>query len=305
MKDLATVIPTFLNTIRSTKNLSDKTITAYNSDIQGFVKYTQGKDLKDDTILLYVQYLSVERKLKDSSINRKLIVLKMFFNYLYKQQIIENNLFEKLNFKFKRERKLPKTLAVKEVSKLLNYVNEQAKNASSSFEVWKSARNLALVDILISTGIRIAEASAISLDDLIMSEHVILIHGKGRKQRLIYISCPQTWTNLMAWLKIRKTKPTFTNKVFVNKYGNQLNIHGIEYIFNTAKKAAGINPKSTPHYLRHTFATNLLANGADLRSVQEILGHSSVATTEIYTEVSTKRKKQVLNKYNYRNKLHY
>lgn len=305
MKDLATVIPTFLNTIRSTKNLSDKTITAYNSDIQGFVKYTQGKDLKDDTILLYVQYLSVERKLKDSSINRKLIVLKMFFNYLYKQQIIENNLFEKLNFKFKRERKLPKTLAVKEVSKLLNYVNEQAKNASSSFEVWKSARNLALVDILISTGIRIAEASAISLDDLIMSEHVILIHGKGRKQRLIYISCPQTWTNLMAWLKIRKTKPTFTNKVFVNKYGNQLNIHGIEYIFNTAKKAAGINPKSTPHYLRHTFATNLLANGADLRSVQEILGHSSVATTEIYTEVSTKRKKQVLNKYNYRNKLQY
>ena len=132
-----------------------------------------------------------------------------------------------------------------------------------------------------------------------------MIHGKGRKQRLIYISCPQTWTNLMAWLKIRKTKPTFTNKVFVNKYGNQLNIHGIEYIFNTAKKAAGINPKSTPHYLRHTFATNLLANGADLRSVQEILGHSSVATTEIYTEVSTKRKKQVLNKYNYRNKLQY
>lgn len=303
MKDLVTVIPTFLNTIRSTKNLSDKTITAYNSDIQDFVKYTQGKDLKDDTILLYVQYLSVERKLKDSSINRKLIVLKMFFNYLYKQQIIENNLFEKLNFKFKRERKLPKTLAVKEVSKLLNYVNEQAKNASSSFEIWKSARNLALVDILIGTGIRIAEASEISMDDIIMSEHVILIHGKGRKQRLIYISCPQTWNNLIGWLKIRKMRTTQSNKVFVNKYGSQLNIHGIEYIYNTLKQAAGINPKSTPHYLRHTFATNLLTNGADLRSVQEILGHSSIATTEIYTEVSTKRKKQVLNKYNYRNKL--
>ena len=288
MKDLATVIPTFLNTIRSTKNLSDKTITAYNSDLQDFLKFIQGTDLKDDTILLYVQHLSFERKLKDSSINRKLIVLKMFFNYLVQQQLIENNVFEKLNFKFKRERKLPKTLSVKEVSKLLNYVNEQAKNASSSFEVWKSARNLALVDILISTGIRIAEVSAISIDDLIMSEHVILIHGKGRKQRLIYISCPQTWTNLMEWLKIRKKKTTKTNKIFVNKYGDQLNIHGIEYIYNTVKEAADINPKSPPHYLRHTFATNLLANGADLRSVQEILGHSSVATTEIYTEVSTK-----------------
>ena len=303
MNDLTAVIPVFLNTIQSTKNLSEKTITAYHSDLQDFFTFVQNKELQEETILLYVQHLSGYRKLKDSTINRKLIVLKMFFNYLYKQQLIENNVFEKLNFKFKRERKLPKTLAVKEVSKLLNYVNEQAKSASSSFEIWKSARNLALVDILISTGIRIAEASAISMEDIIMSEHVILIHGKGRKQRLIYISCPQTWTNLMAWLKIRKTKPTFTNKVFVNKYGRQLNIHGIEYIYNTLKKDAGINLKSTPHYLRHTFATNLLANGADLRSVQEILGHSSVATTEIYTEVSTKRKKQVLNKYNYRNKL--
>ena len=303
MKDLAAVIPVFLNTIQSTKNLSDKTITAYHSDLQDFFTFIQNKELQEETILLYVQHLSGDRNLKDSTINRKLIVLKMFFNYLFQQGIIETNFFTKLNFKFKRERKLPKTLTVPDVSKLLGYVDAQAKNAVSSFETWKSARNLALVDILISTGIRIAEASAISMDDLIISEHVILIHGKGKKQRLIYISCPQTWNNLMGWLKIRKKRTTQSNKVFVNKYGSELNIHGIEYIYNTLKEAAGINPKSTPHYLRHTFATNLLANGADLRSVQEILGHSSVATTEIYTEVSTKRKKQVLNKYNYRNKL--
>ncbi len=107
----------------------------------------------------------------------------------------------------------------------------------------------------------------------------------------------------MNWLKIRKTKPTNTNKLFVNRYGYPISIHGIEYIYRTIKANSGINTKSTPHYLRHTFATNLLANGADLRSVQEILGHSSIATTEIYTEVTVGRKKQVLNKYNYRNKL--
>ncbi|MBE6927038.1 MAG: hypothetical protein E7467_00875 [Ruminococcaceae bacterium] len=164
-------------------------------------------------------------------------------------------------------------------------------------------RDLALVDVLISTGIRIAEASNISLSDIILSERTILIHGKGRKQRLIYVSCSQTWANLMQWLKIRQRLFAGIEKVFVNRYGNQLGIHGIEYIYNRLKKEAGINIRSTPHYLRHTFATNLLANGADLRSVQEILGHSSVSTTERYTEVTTKRKKQVLDKYNYRNKM--
>ena len=155
---------------------------------------------------------------------------------------------------------------------------QTAENETSAFDLWKNYRNLALIDILISTGIRIAEASNISLSDVIFSERTILIHGKGRKQRLIYISCNDTWNNLTRWLKIRKSRPTNTDKIFVNRYGEQLSIHGIEYIYNSAKRACGINEKSTPHYLRHTFATNLLANGADLRSVQEILGHSWFAT---------------------------
>ena len=198
---------------------------------------------------------------------------------------------------------IPRTLAVRETTKLLNCAAAKATTASTNFEKWKTMRDLALVDVLISTGIRIAEASNISLSDIILSERTILIHGKGRKQRLIYVSCSQTWANLMQWLKIRQRLFAGIEKVFVNRYGNQLGIHGIEYIYNRLKKEAGINIRSTPHYLRHTFATNLLANGADLRSVQEILGHSSVSTTERYTEVTTKRKKQVLDKYNYRNKM--
>ena len=102
---------------------------------------------------------------------------------------------------------------------------------------------------------------------------------------------------------MRKLQHPETDKVFINRFGNQLSIHGIEYIYKKLKQAAGINNKSTPHYLRHTFATNLLVNGADLRSVQEILGHANISTTEIYTEVSTSRKKQVLNNFNYRNSL--
>ena len=247
--------------------------------------------------------LSKERGLKDNTVCRKLITLKMFFSFLYEQGYTDVNYYQNHHFRYKKERRLPKTLAVKETSKLLTYLTDCAAKETTEFEKWRNIRNLALIDVLISTGIRIAEASNIALSDVIFSERTILIHGKGRKQRLIYISCNETWNNLTRWLKARKSRPANTDKVFVNRFGEQLSIHGIEYIYNSTKTACGINEKSTPHYLRHTFATNLLANGADLRSVQEILGHSSVATTEIYTEVTTKRKKQVLNKYNYRNKL--
>ena len=303
MKELNLIIPEFLTLSQSTKNLSTKTITAYESDLRDFCNYINGDELGENQILTYISELSQTRKLKDTTINRKLIVLKMFFEYLHSKEYIEINYFKLHTFKFRKEKKLPKTLAVKETAKLLTYLTKERLAAKCDYEIWKSARNLALIDVLISTGIRIAEAAAITTDDIITSEHIILIHGKGRKQRLIYISCPQTWSNLIHWLKIRKTRHVSTDNIFVNRYGNPISIHGIEYIYNTIKKDAGVNLNSTPHYLRHTFATNLLSNGADLRSVQEILGHSNVATTEIYTEVTTKHKKQVLNKYNYRNKL--
>lgn len=304
MENFNLITQEFLNVTQSTKNLSLKTIEAYRSDLKDFGVFLTEKGLADDILLQYIQELLQVRKLKDSTINRKLIVLKMFFEYAYTKDYLDKNYYHAHSFKFKKERRLPKTLAVKETSKLLTCATNMCLNAKSNFEIWKCTRNLALIDILISTGIRIAEAAEISLNDIITSEHTILIHGKGRKQRLIYISCSNTWSNLMQWLKIRMTRTIHTDKIFVNCGGNKLSIHGIEYIYNSIKKQSGINLSSTPHYLRHTFATNLLANGADLRSVQEILGHSSVATTEIYTEVTVKRKKQVLNKYNYRNKLH-
>lgn len=303
MKDLNLIIPEFIQLVQSTKNLSEKTIVAYTSDLNDFNSFVKNHELSNESILQYIQELTITRRLKDTTINRKLIVLKMFFEYLHSKNYIESNYFSSHQFKFKKEKRLPKTLAIKETSKLLSCVTEQYINANSDFEKWKTSRNLALIDILISTGIRIAEASNITINDIIGSERVILIHGKGRKQRLIYISCPETWNNITSWIKIRKTRSTNTDMLFVNRYGKPISIHGIEYIYNSLKIQSGININSTPHYLRHTFATNLLANGADLRSVQEILGHSSVSTTEIYTEVTTKRKKQVLNKYNYRNKL--
>lgn len=293
----------FLSIVQTTKNLSANTLAAYQSDLKDFSSFLIQLELDEKIVIKYVEHLSQGRHLKDSTIKRKLIVLKMYFAFLAKNNCIDRNYYETYSFRFKQERRLPRILASKEVCTLLNLAQSQSIEASTSFARWKTARNLALLDVLISTGIRIAELSNISLQDIIPSERTIFIHGKGRKQRLIFISCQQTWNNLKQWLKFREMFATHTDKLFVNRFGGQLSIHGIEYIFKTLKFEADINPQATPHYLRHTFATRLLSNGADLRSVQEILGHSSVAVTEIYTEVSANRKKQVLNKYNYRNKL--
>lgn len=289
----------FINYLQATKNLSDKTLYAYTGDLHQFFDYEQ--DVLHPDICSFVSYLSSKLKLKDTSVRRKIITLKSFYAYLLDAEIIDHSPFAKLKFRFKQERKLPKTLAVKDVSKILTYLDSVDIDKLSSFAKFEYIRDGALIDLLISTGIRIGEAAAITLNDIIISERTLLIHGKGRKQRLIYISSPITWNRITALMKERKQSTNL--QLFVNKYGQPISIHGIEYIYKKYLKKAKVSSYSTPHYLRHTFATNLLANGADLRSVQEILGHASVATTQIYTEVTTQRKKQVLNKFNYRNKL--
>jgi integrase/recombinase XerC/integrase/recombinase XerD len=293
-----TYLENFINYLQATKNLSANTLAAYTNDLNQFFSFEH--DLLHPDICAYISHLSTKLKLKDTSIRRKIITLENFYNYLLNLEIINTSPFLKLKFRFKQERKLPKTLSIAEVSKVLNCFNINT-TLLSPFAKKLFIRDSAIIDLLVSTGIRIGEAAAITLDDFIFSEHTILIHGKGRKQRLIYISSPVTWDRLNTLIKERKKAKS--TQLFVNRYGKPITIHGIESIYKKYVKMAHANAKSTPHYLRHTFATNLLANGADLRSVQEILGHASVATTQIYTEVTTQRKKQVLKKFNYRNKL--
>lgn len=289
--------------LKITKNLQEQTLKAYSSDITNFLNYINKETIEQIDILNYINYLFDEKKLKDRSIKRKIISLKIYFNFLEDNSIIKINPFTKLKFKFKQEKKLPKTLQKNEVKKLLETVYDELNSSITPYKKFETIRNISLLEILISTGIRIQEASSITLNDISLQEKTIIIHGKGRKERQLFILNKYVLSSLKNWLTIRKTSSPKCNNIFINKYGNPLSIHSIENIFRKYKTLSNINIKATPHYLRHTFATNLLTNGADLRSVQEILGHSSISTTQIYLEISSNRKKQVLQKYNYRNNL--
>lgn len=292
------MIKNFIEYLKSTKNLSPKTLEAYSIDLKTFMQVE--KNLLKPDIRAYVLHLQ-SLGLKDSSVKRKIVTLRVFYDYLYNEKIISYSPFFNLKFKFRQERKLPKTLSISEVRRLLDCFICESEN-TTDFSRKQFVRDCALIDLLISTGIRVAEAAAIKFDDIITYEHAILIHGKGRKQRIIYISSNETWQRLLTQFKMQK-KLSSTSFLFTNRNDKPLTSHSIEKIYKKYADVAKINPISTPHYLRHTFATNLLANGADLRSVQELLGHASIATTQIYTEVSSQRKKQVLRKYNYRNRL--
>lgn len=289
----------FITKMMVSKNLDMKSIKAYTSDLDHLIDFTNGK-VSQESIMGYIQYLT--QNYKDTTVSRKLITIKMFFRFIEEETKWINPL-DKYKIKIKKEKRLPKTIPVKDVSKLLDYMYENLNQANTSFAYFQAIRNLCIIDLLLSTGMRIAEVSNLKLEDIITSERVLLVHGKGKKQRLLYISSLETWNNLKAWLSIRKKLKVNHEYLFVNKYHDTLSIYGIENIFTKYRDKSEISPSATPHYLRHTFATNLLANGADLRSVQELLGHSSISTTEIYTEVNTVRKKIVLKKYNLRNKL--
>jgi integrase/recombinase XerC/integrase/recombinase XerD len=297
--DFLNSVNDYLRHLKVSRNLDDKSIKAYRSDLYQYGNWlnkNQFDFMQTQNISSYIENLQ-NNKLKDTTIKRKYISLKSFFCYTFNDNII----FKKI--KFKSERKLPKTLSIQDVTKVLKILNNEINNITSKFHRNICIRNTAIIELLFCTGIRIGELTNIKIKDIDIEANTLLVRGKGRKQRILFISSQQVLHKVKLWFSARCNLNPKCEYLFVNKYGNKLSIYAIENIFYKYRDLADINENATPHFLRHTFATCLLENGADIREVQELLGHSSISTTEIYTEVSITRKKQVLSKYNARNLL--
>ena len=162
---------------------------------------------------------------------------------------------------------------------------------------------MCILELLFSLGLRVGEAAALNVEDYRKEDQSVLIHGKGSKERVLFLSSPEVCQKISAWLRIRETRCMKDHAFFPSRLGKRMSVFSIENVFAKYQKAAKISQSATPHSLRHSFATQLLNNGAGIRDVQELLGHSSIVTTQIYTEVSIKRKREVLMRYNGRNKL--
>jgi len=297
----------FLNACRTDRNLGDRTIKAYKGDLENFKSFLGERSMikiKVDCIREYLTELKT-RGLAGTSMKRKLATLKSFFSFLESEGLIEVSPTDKLKGRFRVARQLPKVMSPGEVSRILSVAKEQTKKEGgrpkSSYGT--GLRNWLMMEILFSTGIRIDELVKLNVNDFDLERHSILIRGKGRKERLLFILNQEVLDLLIEYLSRRSSLAANTQALLLNKSLERLSVHSVGYIFSKLRDSAGLPKHFTPHCLRHTMATMLIENGADLRSVQEILGHSQVSTTERYVHVSKDRRQHVLREYNARDRL--
>lgn len=285
-------ITLFVEYMRIEKNYSANTLKHYQLDLAEFNQFIQQEaiiDLKSVTYSDARLFLTVltKRMLSRKSLSRKISCLRSFYKFLVREKIVEENPFVLLSLP-KKEQRLPRFLYENEMDSIFAAIdpNEQL-----------GKRDLALLELLYSTGIRVSECTAIKMDELNFSLGVVLVHGKGKKDRYVpfgeyakaaleqYIN--ETRVELMSKLKQSH------QILFINGQGKPLTDRGIRYILDKIIHKASATSSLYPHMLRHTFATHLLNNGADLRSVQELLGHAQISSTQIYTHVTKDKLKSV------------
>lgn len=288
---LQDLIDEFIIYLSSVRNVSKNTIIGYSNDLTILTKLLTPElaisSITQENILLCIGQLS-KKKFSSASINRFIAAVRSLFNYAYKFNHINEN--PVLNLKFvKQPKKIPNFMTEEEVNLICN---QPKKN-----ELLWQTRDSALFFILYSTGCRISELASLKLSDFTNDFSYAIVTGKGNKQRKVYLD-KNSKNSLKKYLIDRKSKlkNNSENHLFINQNGNALSVNGIRYILNRYSSSEGTNHHENPHAFRHTFATHLLANGADIRIVQEMLGHSSINTTQKYTHISKEKLIEIYQK---------
>lgn len=288
-------IDDYINYVFIEKKLSSNTKDAYLNDLLHFNSYLKNKITKNvtyDDVTSYIDSLS-DADSSDKTIARKIVSIRTFFDYLMMKKKISINPCERLESP-KLKKTLPKVLSEDEIEKLLSLNPKSAKEY----------RNMAMIKLMYGTGIRVSELVNLEINDINLTDNYVKVYGKGKKERIIPMADVVTKA-LDEYIKIYRPtllKGYLTDKVFLSSYGKGITRQGFFKILKQLFKEAGIKKDSSPHTLRHSFATHLLENGADLRSIGEMLGHENIKTTQIYTHLSNDKKRKDYELYHPRNK---
>ncbi|MDN2452291.1 site-specific tyrosine recombinase XerD [Lactobacillus sp. UCMA15818] len=284
----------YIHYLKVERGLSENTVNSYQNDLMQFIAFLKTRQVDNFKIItrqLIVDFLELEsnQQKATSSIVRSVTSLRKFFQYMVEEGIIQSDPMELIDAPKKSEH-LPEVLSTAEVEKLLN-----SPDTSKPLGL----RNRAILELMYATGLRVSEVINIQLADLHLSLGLIQTIGKGQKERIVpigdqAISWVERYLNDIRPQLLKKQRSNF---LFLNHHGRKLTRQGIWKNLKADVLRAGIEKNVTPHTLRHSFATHILENGADLRIVQELLGHSDIATTQIYTHLSKRRLAEIYGKY--------
>ncbi|PIQ85639.1 MAG: tyrosine recombinase XerC [Candidatus Omnitrophica bacterium CG11_big_fil_rev_8_21_14_0_20_45_26] len=276
----------FFRYLEVERNASNYTIKNYQIDLRDFFEFLNSKSPIQIDYLEIRRYLGFlkEKNYQKSTISRKLACLRSFFKFLTRENFVKSNPAAGIQSP-KKEKKLPAYLELSEIEQLLNAPN--GKN-------WEEKRDQAILETLYSAGIRVGELMGLNDDDVELLSGYLKVRGKGKKERIVPVGAMAVKA-LQAYLGVRPKHLKEKGALFVNRFGTRLTDRSVRRLLIKYAKRIGLKKEISPHMLRHTFATHLLDRGADLRSVQELLGHENLSTTQIYTHVSTKRLREAFD----------
>ncbi|MDD8048956.1 MAG: tyrosine recombinase XerC [Thomasclavelia sp.] len=289
----------YIDYIENEKKYSDKTVDSYLREINSFIDYLNKEninkfsDVKYSLLRGYMAYLA-SSNLSKNSINHKITSLRSFYKYLIKNDYVNDNPFVLLE-NIKTPKRNPEFLFADEMIALLDSID-----VSDNLGI----RNKAMFELMYASGLRCSEIVNLELNDIDFSRQLLLIHGKGSKDRYVPFH-DYAKTQLLNYIQNARqelTSQTSSTYVFVNKFGNQLTNRGVEKVLDKICMNYDSTKRIHPHVIRHSFATHLLNNGADIRTVQELLGHENLSTTQIYTHITKEHLKEVYQKAHPRNK---
>lgn len=288
----------YLVACKTMKGLSDLTLKAYRIDLKQFCNFMNGRDCFDkNEINSYINKL--HSLYKPKSAKRKIACIKAFYRYMEMEDIIDFNPFHKIIIKYKEPIKLPRTIPLNCIKNMLAYAYEQYSVAMTQYQKEVTLRNILVLELLFLTGMRVSEVSNLQISAVNFGDNTIRIFGKGSKERIMCIS-DNLSKAISNYLTVLSHK---TDYLLVNRLGNRLSEQSIRYMVNDYANAVGAPLHITPHMFRHTFATELHNEDVDIRYIQQFLGHSSIATTQIYTHISTSKTREILASKHPRNRM--
>lgn len=295
MNTLNTIAENYLEYCKSQKRLDTKTIKAYQTDIKQFIFLYPNAEvttLSANDIEFFIEHL--HQNFKPKTVKRKLASLKAFFHYLEYKDIIKTNPFNKVITKFREPLLLPKTIPLHIVEKLLTTMYKEYSLSPTPYQKKRTLLDIAVIEMLFSTGMRISELCNLKSSDVDMYDAVIRIYGKGKKERIIQIGNEEVINLFKNYEHEYASQINNSGYYFVNSNGTPLSDQVVRRMIKKYCSIGAIDLHITPHMFRHTFATSLLEADVDIRYIQEMLGHSSISVTEIYTHVTLSKQKVIL-----------